>query len=204
VQDELKVKNSKPVYSNKLFMILFFAMLVFAVAFFQYFSAMPIYYKDIHILTEPEIGLLLGGNGLIIFLLEMPVISWLENKKYNKVSLIILGSFLTGLSFLVLNLTTWSGVLIIGMFLMTIGEMIAFPFANSYAMDLSKGENQGEYMAMYVMSFSIASVFGFNAGFQTIEAYGYNKTWSTMCILLILCIILLFYLKTLKKKQHLI
>ena len=201
VQDELKVENSKPVLSNKPFMVLFFAMLVFAVAFFQYFSAMPIYYKDIHFLTEPEIGLLLGGNGLLIFLLEMPTISWLENKKYNKVSLIIFGSLLTGLSFLVLNLSTWSGVLIIGMFLMTIGEMIAFPFANSYAMDLSKGENQGEYMAMYVMSFSIASVFGFNAGLQTIEAYGFDKTWSAMAILLVVCILFLFYLKTIKKRN---
>ena len=201
VQDELKVENSKPVLSNKPFMVLFFAMLVFAVAFFQYFSAMPIYYKDIHFLTEPEIGLLLGGNGLLIFLLEMPTISWLENKKYNKVSLIIFGSLLTGLSFLVLNLSTWSGVLIIGMFLMTIGEMIAFPFANSYAMDLSKGENQGEYMAMYVMSFSIASVFGFNAGLQTIEAYGFDKTWSAMAILLVGCILLLFYLKTIKRRN---
>ncbi len=195
IQDDLKVENSSSVYSNKPFMILFFAMLVFGVVFFQYFSAMPLYYKEIHFLTEPEIGLLLGANGFLIFLLEMPTISWMEKKKFNKSKLVLFGAFLTGLSFIVLNTTNWSGILIVGMFFMTIGEMIAFPFANSIAMDLSKGKNQGEYMAMYVMAFSIASVFGFNAGLQTISKFGYNTTWTAMAILSGVCMLLLFILK---------
>ena len=81
--------------------------------------------------------------------------------------------------------------------------MIAFPFANSIAMDLSKGRNQGQYMAMYVMSFSIASVFGFNAGLQTIAAYGFNTTWVAMSLLSILCLLLLLYLKNYKSKKTL-
>jgi predicted MFS family arabinose efflux permease len=201
IQDDLSVKSSNSVYSNKPFMILFFSMLVFAVVFFQYFSAMPLYYDEIHFLTKPEIGLILGANGFIIFLLEMPTISWLERKKYNKAYLVMFGAFLTGLSFIVLNITNWSGILIIGMLFMTIGEMIAFPFANSIAMDLSKGENQGEYMAMYVMSFSIASVFGFNAGLQTISAYGYNTTWTAMALLSGVCMLLLFMLKIYMKRK---
>ncbi|WP_375238939.1 MFS transporter [Aurantibacter sp.] len=202
IQDDLSVKNSNSVYSNKPFMILFFSMLVFAVVFFQYFSAMPLYYDEIHFLTKPEIGLILGANGFIIFLLEMPTISWLEKKKYNKAYLVMFGALLTGLSFIVLNITSWSGILIIGMLFMTIGEMIAFPFANSIAMDLSKGENQGEYMAMYVMAFSIASVFGFNAGLQLIDEIGYNGTWYIMTELAITCVLLLYILHRFLKQKN--
>ena len=203
IQDELKVENSKSAFSNKAFMILFVAMFCFALVFLQYFSAMPIYYKDIHFLNEAEIGLLLGANGLFIFILEMPLISWLEKKNINKTKLVLFGAALTGFSFLVLNLTSWSGVLIVGMLLMTIGEMIAFPFANAIAIDMAKGGNQGEYMAMYVMSFSLASVFGFNAGLQIIAKTGYDNTWHIMTLISILCVFLLFILKRYRKKKTL-
>ncbi|AUC82206.1 MFS transporter [Lacinutrix sp. Bg11-31] len=201
VQDKIEVENPKSVYSNKAFMIFFFAMLIFAVIFFQYFSAMPLYYRDVHLLDKIEIGLLLGANGFFIFLFEMPLISWLEKSSYNKIGLILFGAFLVGLSFLVLNLTTWSGVIIIGMLLMTIGEMIAFPFSNSFAMEQAKKGNQGEYMAMYIMSFSVASVFGFNAGLQTISGIGFNNTWTIMTALSGLCVLLLFILKLYMKKK---
>ena len=74
----------------------------------------------------------MGMNGFIIFLLEMPLIKWLEDSNYSKERLMFVGLFLTGISFLVLNLTGWVGVLIVGMLFMTIGEMIAFPFSNAF------------------------------------------------------------------------
>ena len=201
--DEFVVENPTSVYKDKPFWIFFFAMLVFAVIFFQLFSAMPLYYKDIHSLNKIEIGLLLGCNGLIIFLFEMPLISWLEKSNFSKVGLILFGAILTSLSFLVLTLTSWTGILIIGMLFMTVGEMIAFPFSNSFAMDLAKKGNQGEYMAMYIMSFSVASVFGFNAGLQIIAGIGFNNAWMIMTILGALCALLLFILKAYmnRKKQ---
>ena len=201
--DEFVVENPTSVYKDKPFWIFFFAMLVFAVIFFQLFSAMPLYYKDIHSLNKIEIGLLLGCNGLIIFLFEMPLISWLEKSNFSKVGLILFGAILTSLSFLVLTLTSWTGILIIGMLFMTVGEMIAFPFSNSFAMDLAKKGNQGEYMAMYIMSFSVASVFGFNVGLQIIAGIGFNNAWMIMSVLGGVCVFLLFILKSYinRKKQ---
>ena len=84
-------------------------------------------------LNELEIGLLLGLNGLTIFLFEMPLIKFMENRKHTATGYVILGTLLSGLSFLVINLTDWVGVLMVGMLLVTIGEMIAFPFSNSFA-----------------------------------------------------------------------
>ena len=40
------------------------------------------------------------------------------------------------------NLTGWVGILIIGMLFMTIGEMIAFPFSNAFAMERAKKGNR--------------------------------------------------------------
>lgn len=202
IQDEIINKDPESAYSDIPFLIFFMAMVVFGLVFLQYFSPMTIYYRQVHTLTELQVGLLLGANGFIIFLLEMPLISWLEKQKYTQVGLILFGAFLVGLSFIILIFSSWSGVLIIGMLLMTIGEMIAFPFANAFAMKRAKKGNQGEYMALYVMTFSVASIFGFNMGLQMVDGLGFDNTWTIMTALSLVCVLLLFILKSFMKKKN--
>ncbi|MFI1770762.1 MDR family MFS transporter [Thalassobellus citreus] len=203
--DDVINKNPKSAYHDKAFIIFLFAMMLFGVVFLQYFSTMPLYYKDVHHLTELNIGILLGMNGFIIFALEMPLIKWLENTTFTKSGLMLFGAILTGLSFIILNFTSWTGILIIGMLLMTFGEMIAFPFSNAFAMDRAKKGNQGEYMALYSIAFSVAHIFGHNAGMQMADKLGFNNTWYIVTLLAALCIFLLFilrlYLNRKKKKQ---
>lgn len=194
IDDEI-IENPVSVFKDKPFWVFFAVMLIFGIIFLQYFSTIPLYYKEVHSLTEFEIGLLLGLNGFFIFVLEMPLIKWLEGTRFTKVGLILFGLILTVISFYVLNLTRWIGILLIGMLFMTVGEMIAFPFSNAFAMDRAKKGKQGEYLAMYVMSFSIAHVFGHNVGLRLIDLYGYNNTWNIMIVLGFIGVLLLIYLR---------
>ncbi|GAB4159827.1 MAG: MFS transporter [Winogradskyella sp.] len=200
--DETRAENPVSVYSDKPFWVFFMAMVIFGVIFLQYFSTMPLYYKDIHSLTPFEIGLLLGLNGFFIFLLEMPLIHWLEHLKRSKIGLTLFGLLLTALSFLVINLTSWIGILVIGILFMTIGEMIAFPFSNAFAMDRAKKGKQGEYLSMYVMAFSISHIFGHNVGLRLVDNLGYDNTWFIMLGLGGVGIILLLYLKRMLINEH--
>lgn len=193
--DDVKVELPQSAYHDRSFLIFLGAMVVFGIVFLQYFSTMPLYYKDVHHLNEFEIGILLGMNGFLIFVFEMPLIKWLEHSQFTKTGLMIFGAVLTGLSFLILNMTSWAGVLILGMLLMTFGEMIAFPFSNAFAMERAKKGNQGEYMALYSISFSIAHIFGHNVGLQLVAGFGFDKTWHFTTILAGLCVFLFFILK---------
>ncbi len=177
VLDEQIVENPKSIKSDTPFWIFFVAMFIFGFVFLQYFSTMPLYYRDVHKLSEFDIGLLLGMNGFLIFVFEMPLIKWLDDSSYSKELLILIGLFMTGLSFGVLLITSWIGILIIGMLLMTFGEMIAFPFSNAFVMERAKRGKQGEYMAWYTISFSAAHIFGHNSGMQLINQIGFNDTW---------------------------
>ncbi|MBT8253248.1 MAG: MFS transporter [Flavobacteriaceae bacterium] len=201
--DEVKVDDPKPALKDKSFIVFLIAMTLFGVIFLQYFSTMPLYYKEVHLLTELEIGLLLGMNGMIIFLLEMPLIKWLEMGRRTKAELMLLGALLTGASFIVLILTSWIGILIVGMMLMTVGEMIIFPFSNAFAMERAKNGNQGEYMALYTISFSIAHIGGHNAGMQLINSLGFDKTWMIVSIIAFASIVLILYLRQLIIKEKL-
>lgn len=204
VQDEIKVDNPYSAYKDKPFIIFLFALFLFGFIFLQYFSTMPLYYRERHLLSELEIGLLLGANGFFIFLLEMPLIKYLENTRFAKTSLILFGAFLTAISFLILNFSNWSGILIFAMFLMTLGEMIAFPFANAFALQQAKKGNQGEYMALYSIAFSFAHIFGHKSGMELVEGVGYDNTWYIMTILGGLCMLLLYILNQFIKRKKLV
>lgn len=200
LDDEIN-ENPESAYKDKPYWIFFFAMFLFAVIFMQFFSTMPLYYRNVHKLTEVEIGVLLGLNGFLIFLLEMPLIHWLDKRKYNIIKLTTIGVVLTVLSFVVLNLTSWVGILVLSILFMTIGEMIGFPYSNAFAMNRSKRGKKGEYMAMYIMAFSLASVFGHNGGLQLVNKVGYNTTWIYMTVLGILGACLFIFLNQKLKKE---
>lgn len=201
VLDEIKNDNPTSIYKDKAFWIFFVAMFIFGFTFLQYFSTMPLYYKDGYGLSELEIGLLMGMNGFVIFALEMPLIKWLENSKYSQVFLMLVGLVLTLFSFAVLLIANWVGLLIIGMLFMTIGEMIAFPFSNAFVMDRAKRGKQGEYMAFYSISFSAAHIFGHNTGMQLVDSIGFTDTWTLITIVCFIGTLFLWYLLRILKKE---
>lgn len=196
-------KNNNPVsaYTNFTYIIFIIGLILFGFVFLQYFSTIPLYYENVHKLTEQQIGLLLGLSGLTIFLLEMPLVKYLEYKPWSNITKVIIGCVLLVFSFLILNITQWQGVLIIGILLMTFGEMIVFPFSNAIALNFAKNGNQGEYMALYSIAFSISHIFGHNSGMQLIGKTGFNNTWYVMALLGLFCILTFLYLRYLKNKN---
>jgi len=72
IQDDINVLHPESAYNDISFLWFLVGLVLFGMIFLQYFSTMPIYYKDIHQLNETDIGLLLGFNGLVIFIFEMP------------------------------------------------------------------------------------------------------------------------------------
>lgn len=195
------VEINQSVFKDKPYLLFILAMVLFGFIFIQYFSTMPLFYSDYHQLSEFEIGLLLGLNGFLIFLLEMPFIKYLESKKHSAMTYMILGIILTAFSFVVINLTDWVGILIVGMILLTIGEMIAFPFSNSFALNRSDKRKKGSYMALYSIAFSISHIFGHNSGMQLINNFGFKFTWNVMIVLALLTCLLLVLLKFYLKKE---
>jgi len=131
---------------------------------------------------------------LLLFCLKWPMVHALEKSKLEGLKIVIAGIFLLAVSFLVLNISNWIGIAIIGMLFMSFGEMLGFPFSNAYALNRSKRGKPGDYMALYSMSFSVAHILGPNIGMQLSDKYGFAFTWNVMAVLLIFACILLFVL----------
>ena len=89
-------------------------------------------------------------------------------------------------SFVVLNVGHSFAILVIGMVLMTLGEMIGSPFSNALALEMAPKGRKGSYMGLFSMSWAIAHVVGHNSGMNLSENLGFEATWYIFAILLIM------------------
>ena len=168
------------VFKDRPFWVFLFVSFVTGMIFFQLFTTLPLYNNEQYGLTEFEIGLLMTLNGLLVFLLEMPIVSYFERNKVNKMKIVLLGSLCMALGFYALLINVWAGILVINILFLTFGEMFAFPFSNSFALSRAPRGHEGRYMALYTMTFSLAHIVSSKMGMQLIAIYGYQVNWLVM------------------------
>ena len=194
-EEELSVKDDKPVYKDKRYMLFILVTFLMGFVFMQVFFTVPIFYREVFNINEEQIGLLLSMNGLLIFFLEMPLVHEVELRNISKIKIIRYSLFLIAISYFVFNIEGGIWILIVNMLLITVGEMFGFPFTNSIAMNSSPKGKEGSYMAMYTMAFSFAHLFSAKLGFIWIDSYGFTATWYIIGIIGFIAFILSFWLK---------
>nr|WP_315214530.1 MFS transporter [uncultured Flavobacterium sp.] len=183
--EKLNLENTPvtSVFKDKIFWIFLFVCFITAILFFQLFTTLPLYHHERFGLTEFQSGLLLSLNGILIFFFEMPIVSIFERKKTHKLQIITWGSLLMAISFFILLINTWAGILVISILFITFGEMFIFPFSNSFALSRAPKGHEGRYMALFTMSFSLAHIVSSKTGMDIISHFGYQSNWFLMGIL---------------------
>jgi predicted MFS family arabinose efflux permease len=180
----------KSIYHDKPFWVFLMVSFITAMIFFQLFTTLPLYHNEEYGLTEFQTGLLMTLNGFLIFILEMPIVSFFERKKVNKVKIVLIGSLCMSIGFYALLLNVWVGILVINILFLTFGEMFAFPFSNSFALSRAPRGQEGRYMAFYTMSFSLAHIMSSKTGMEVIAHFGYQINWivmGTLGLVAVLC-----------------
>lgn len=190
------------VFKDKPYWIFLGITFLMGMIFFQLFTTMPLYHNEQFGLTELHTGMLFFLNGLIIVVLEMPMVNWIEKKKIAQTKLIYYSSVLFMLSFVVLLYNLWAGVLVISMVIITVGEMVGFPYTNAFAMERAKSGNEGRYMALYTMSFSLAHIISPKLGLDVIAKYGYQANFIMISFFGVLLVILSIWLQRVIEKEN--
>jgi predicted MFS family arabinose efflux permease len=187
--------SSKSVYQDKPFWIFLMVVFIMGFMFLQLFTTLPLFYREVHNLTEVQIGLIMALNGFLIFLFEMPLIHYIEKTLLDRMRIITWSLALFALSFVVLNTFNWVSILILGMIFITVGEMLAFPFTNNFAMSRAPEGKEGRYLALYSMSFSFAHIFSAKTGMEVINQFGFSANWYLMGVLGVVAIVLMLLLR---------
>jgi len=172
--------NRKSIYKDKPFWLLLFTIFIIVMVFFQIFTTLPLYHHEKFGLTEFQTGMLLSLNGLLVFLLEMPIVSMVERKGLNKIKIIAFGALCVALGYFVLLIDSWVSVLVVSIVFLSFGEIFAFPFSNAVALNRAPKGQEGQYMGLFTMSFSLAHIACSKTGLDIIAHFGYMTNWVVM------------------------
>ncbi|MEI5908760.1 MFS transporter [Bacillus spongiae] len=102
------------------------------------------------------IGLLKAENTILVVTISLVVASLL--KRYQDNLLMLAGSFCYGLGYIVISYSSVPLVLIIAMFIATVGEVAHIPAKQAYVASLVPDDARGTYMAVYGLSFQFSGI----------------------------------------------
>ncbi len=194
--------SQRTAVNDKLYWIFLFCSFATAMVFFQLFITLPLYHNERYGLSEFQTGLLMSFNGFLVLVCEMPIVGFVERKNIQKIKAIALGALLMGVSFFSLLFEGWVGILLISMVIISYAEMLNFPFSNSFAMNRAPRGREGEYMAAYTMTFSLAHILSGKTGLEIIARWGYAANWVVMGSIALLATLVLLWLQKLLLKEN--
>ncbi|GAB3641286.1 MFS transporter [Spirosoma arcticum] len=167
-------------YRDTLFIAFVVCSSLYFTVFMQLFSIVPLYFKQVLRLTEGRIGALMALNGLLIVIIEMALVYRLEQQKRAKTSLIAVGVLLTAASYVVLASTTAFASALLFILLITLSEMLAIPFIQSFTVERSSPATRGQYLALYAMGGALSQTAAPAFGSQMVAHFGYPAHWLTV------------------------
>lgn len=196
-----ETNSNKIIFTDKPFVLHLVITMITGILFFQMFTTLPLYYKMQFNFTEFETGLLLSFSGLIIILFELPIVKYVQEKNIDRIKIISLGILSMIISFLLVLITGWNPILLLMIWFMSIGVMLTFPFANSFAMTRVYMDHKGEYIAVFTMSYSLAHILSAKISMGIIESYSYQANWIFMATLGATALILCYWLSIMLQKE---
>lgn len=174
-------KQNSPYKDGKFLVYCFFCML-FSIIFFQLFSTLTIFYKDMAHLSQQNIGYILGYSGFLVVLLEMGLVQIAE-KYFSLAVTMLLGTFICGLSYAMLAFDYSIVTVVLSMTLLCIGEIWTLPFMSTITALRSGDSNKGAYMGLNGISFSAAFIITPYIGTLFAEKFGFTALWVATGVL---------------------
>jgi MFS family permease len=127
-----------------------------------------------HLSPEEVFGCILGWNGLMVAICELPMTRWTQ--RFDAQRVIMIGYILLGGGF-ALNAIQGEVMMLFGaMTIFTIGEMLSQPMRAAYVAQLAPPYMRGRYMGMLAMGATLAHIFGPHISLP-LHAYAPTALW---------------------------
>jgi MFS family permease len=155
------VHQFKITLKNRLFRRLMLSNTLIAFVFIQWISTLGISMENAG-LSSSQYGLVLGLNGILIVLFEIPLTAW--TRRYSPLKMIGLGNAMIAISVLFIAFNPTMPNYFLGMMVFTFGEMISLPVGMAYVSKLAPDHQRGRFMGMNGISWSTAFMLGPSMG----------------------------------------
>lgn len=150
--------------------------LLLAFTFFQMESTIPMFLEEgPYGFDESRIGLIFATNTVLIILLEMLIVSWLQNR--DVIRIVAIGAALTGLGFGLLGFGQTIPWAVFSIAIFTMGEMMTSPFFTAYVANRAGDGNRGRYMGLMGTAFTVGMLIGPVGGTWIYARLGPDVLW---------------------------
>ncbi|WP_107072980.1 MDR family MFS transporter [Streptomyces rubellomurinus] len=127
-------------------------------------------------ITSTEYGLVIGLNGLLIVVLQIPLTRWMEGR--SRTGLLIASCLFAGWGFGLAALAGSSAWLFaLSVVVWTVGEILNAPTTMGLVAELAPTHGRGRYQGVYSLSWSLASFLGPAAGGLLLDRSGPGTLW---------------------------
>lgn len=167
-------------YRDRPFLVFILFTTLNAIVFMQFLWTVPVFFKDVYHWDEQQIGFITAINGLLVFLVEMPMIYGIEGRR-SRLQYVRLGLVLYAVAYLTFVFPL-GGLLAALIFIVAIsfGEMFVMPFSTNFVFAYATKGSAGSYMALYGIAYSIANIIAPLLGTQVIASWGYHTLWYSL------------------------
>ncbi len=152
------------------------ASLPISIVFFQLDSGLPLFLVRNLRLSPAAYGLTFTVNTLLIVAIEIPLNA--ATALWPHARTLATGAVLFGLGFGAYGLSSGLATALLATAVWTFGEMIFMPGGSAYVAAISPDARRGEYMGLYIMSFSLGFTIGPWLGTLALERLGPGALWS--------------------------
>lgn len=180
--------QAKSPYKDYVFLSAVLLTTICIITFFQLFTVIPLYFKQVCFYSEQKIGILLALNGLMVALFEMLTV-YIIGERIPQLRMITFGIMMMILAFMLIIISKNLLVIILAIAFFTFGEIFILPYMNVFTINRSTPSTRGKFVGMYASIFSISWVVAPSLGTNIAEQYNFHTLWYTMIALNIIVFI---------------
>jgi len=160
---------------NGAFMAFFAIAILMKLVYRQMGTTLPVFLRDVHGVPPQGYGWLLSLNAGMVVLFQFMITR--KTSRFKPMRVMAVGTFLYAIGFAMYGFFSASLFFFIAMAIITVGEMLISPFAQSMVARLAPEDMRGRYMAFYSFSWTIPSLFGPLLAGLIMDNYDPNLVW---------------------------
>ena len=147
------IAGYREVVKDKLFMAFIFATIIIISVYTQMYSTLPVFLNRVHSVPAQIFGYMMSMNAAMVVIFQFWIVKRI--KKYPPMLMMVLASTLYGIGFVLFGFVSTYTMFFVGMVIITIGEMIHIPVAQSLTAFFAPEDMRGRYMAAYGLGWAI-------------------------------------------------